>query len=209
MNAIEIFKRTPKINCRKCGYVTCRVFTIGVVCDDVDINTCPYISNDPVVSEEPEAAHDNISDVRKNEEAAPAMDATSETHIEETIQAKHLHEKLLNTMRKLIDDGDEKEENILDPMYVIASKTRHISNKKVRIGTRISVHETLIFEKCKIYLQHLSKRARIELHQNAQVHFRDCEIHCPEYNGSGGSLISSDGGNTSNIIFEIVGDDNA
>ena len=37
LNGIQIFKMTPKTNCKDCGSPTCMAFSMKVTQDDVDI----------------------------------------------------------------------------------------------------------------------------------------------------------------------------
>jgi hypothetical protein len=43
MNPLEIVARTPKNNCRECGYPTCLAFGVAVSSTGVDPRKCPYI----------------------------------------------------------------------------------------------------------------------------------------------------------------------
>ena len=48
---IQIFKMTPKANCKECGSSTCMGFAMKVYQGNVDISACPYISEeDPTTS---------------------------------------------------------------------------------------------------------------------------------------------------------------
>jgi hypothetical protein len=43
MTPFEIVKRTPKNNCRKCGYLTCLAFSAAVAKSGEDVGKCPYL----------------------------------------------------------------------------------------------------------------------------------------------------------------------
>jgi len=43
MTPFEIVKRTPKNNCRKCGYPTCLAFSAAVAKSGEDLGKCPYL----------------------------------------------------------------------------------------------------------------------------------------------------------------------
>ena len=46
MTGIEIYKRLPKTNCKKCGFPTCLAFAMKVAQKQVDISLCPYLSEE-------------------------------------------------------------------------------------------------------------------------------------------------------------------
>ena len=46
LKGIDIFKLTPKKNCKECGSPTCMAFAMKVAQGAVDISACPYMSDD-------------------------------------------------------------------------------------------------------------------------------------------------------------------
>ena len=46
LNGIQIFKLTPKKNCKECGSPTCMAFSMKVAQGAVDISACPHMSQD-------------------------------------------------------------------------------------------------------------------------------------------------------------------
>jgi len=46
LTGIEIYKRLPKTNCKKCGFPTCLAFAMKVAQKQVDISLCPYLSEE-------------------------------------------------------------------------------------------------------------------------------------------------------------------
>ena len=46
LTGIQIFKMTPKKNCKECGSPTCMAFSMKVAQGAVDISACPYMSED-------------------------------------------------------------------------------------------------------------------------------------------------------------------
>ena len=46
LTGIQIFKLTPKKNCKECGSPTCMAFSMKVAQGAVDISACPYMSED-------------------------------------------------------------------------------------------------------------------------------------------------------------------
>jgi hypothetical protein len=51
MNPLAIVARTPKSNCRECGFPTCLAFAAAVSATGVDLQKCPYIDTDGLVVE--------------------------------------------------------------------------------------------------------------------------------------------------------------
>ena len=46
LNGIQIFKMTPKKNCKECGCPTCMAFSMKVAQGAMDISACPHMSQD-------------------------------------------------------------------------------------------------------------------------------------------------------------------
>ncbi|HCX65208.1 MAG TPA: acetyl-CoA synthase subunit gamma [Eubacteriaceae bacterium] len=46
LSGIEIFKLTPRTNCKECGFPTCMAFSMKVAAGAVEIEKCPYISDE-------------------------------------------------------------------------------------------------------------------------------------------------------------------
>ena len=46
LKGLDIFKLSPKKNCKECGSPTCMAFSMKVAQGAVDINACPYFSED-------------------------------------------------------------------------------------------------------------------------------------------------------------------
>ena len=46
LKGIDIFKLTPKKNCKECGSPTCMAFAMKVAQGAADIAACPYMSDD-------------------------------------------------------------------------------------------------------------------------------------------------------------------
>ncbi len=46
LNGIQIFKLTPKKNCKECGCPTCMAFSMKVAQGAMDISACPHMSDD-------------------------------------------------------------------------------------------------------------------------------------------------------------------
>ena len=44
LSGIQIFKMTPKTNCKECGSPTCMAFSMKVAQGAVDISKCPHMS---------------------------------------------------------------------------------------------------------------------------------------------------------------------
>jgi len=50
LTGIQIFKMTPKKNCKECGSPTCMAFSMKVAQGAVDISACPYMSEEALAS---------------------------------------------------------------------------------------------------------------------------------------------------------------
>ena len=46
LNGIQIFKLTPKKNCKECGCPTCMAFAMKVAQGAMQIEQCPHMSED-------------------------------------------------------------------------------------------------------------------------------------------------------------------
>ena len=46
LKGLDIFKLTPKTNCKECGSPTCMAFAMKVAQGAVDITKCPHMSDD-------------------------------------------------------------------------------------------------------------------------------------------------------------------
>lgn len=46
LKGLDIFKLTPKSNCKECGFPTCMAFSMKVAQGAVDISKCPHLSED-------------------------------------------------------------------------------------------------------------------------------------------------------------------
>ena len=50
LNGIQIFKMTPKTNCKDCGSPTCMAFSMKVAQGAVDISACPHMSEEALAT---------------------------------------------------------------------------------------------------------------------------------------------------------------
>ena len=50
LNGIQIFKLTPKKNCKECGCPTCMAFSMKVAQGAMKIEQCPHMSEDALAS---------------------------------------------------------------------------------------------------------------------------------------------------------------
>ena len=46
LKALDIFKLTPKKNCKECGFPTCMAFSMKVASGAVEVEKCPHMSDD-------------------------------------------------------------------------------------------------------------------------------------------------------------------
>ena len=44
LNGIQIFKLTPKKNCKECGFPTCMAFSMKVASGAVEVSACPKMA---------------------------------------------------------------------------------------------------------------------------------------------------------------------
>ena len=50
LNGIQIFKLTPKKNCKECGCPTCMAFSMKVARGAMKIEQCPHMSDEALAS---------------------------------------------------------------------------------------------------------------------------------------------------------------
>ena len=50
LNGIQIFKLTPKKNCKECGCPTCMAFSMKVAQGAMKIEQCPHMSDEASIS---------------------------------------------------------------------------------------------------------------------------------------------------------------
>ena len=48
LKALDIFKLTPKKNCKDCGFPTCMAFCMKVASGAVEVSKCPHMSDDAI-----------------------------------------------------------------------------------------------------------------------------------------------------------------
>ena len=48
LKALDIFKLTPKKNCKDCGFPTCMAFSMKVASGAVEVSKCPHMSDDSI-----------------------------------------------------------------------------------------------------------------------------------------------------------------
>ena len=46
LKGIDIFKLTPKTNCKECGNPTCMAFAMKVAQGSIPVDKCPHMSDD-------------------------------------------------------------------------------------------------------------------------------------------------------------------
>ena len=46
VKGLDIFKLTPKKNCKECGFPTCMAFSMKVAAGAAEIDKCPYITDE-------------------------------------------------------------------------------------------------------------------------------------------------------------------
>ena len=48
LKALDIFKLTPKKNCKECGFPTCMAFSMKVAGGAIEVSACPYMSDEAI-----------------------------------------------------------------------------------------------------------------------------------------------------------------
>ena len=46
LSGLDIYKLLPKTNCKQCGYATCLAFAMALAKKAVDIDKCPFLSEE-------------------------------------------------------------------------------------------------------------------------------------------------------------------
>ena len=49
LKALDIFKLTPKKNCKECGFPTCMAFSMKVAGGAVEVSKCPHMSDEAII----------------------------------------------------------------------------------------------------------------------------------------------------------------
>ena len=48
LKALDIFKLTPKKNCKECGFPTCMAFSMKVAGGAVEVSKCPHVADEAI-----------------------------------------------------------------------------------------------------------------------------------------------------------------
>ena len=48
LKALDIFKLTPKKNCKECGFPTCMAFSMKVASGAVEVSACPKMAPEAI-----------------------------------------------------------------------------------------------------------------------------------------------------------------
>src|SRR3990170_3212759 len=46
LSGLDIFKKLPKTNCKECGFPTCLAFAMKLAAGQIEIDVCPYVSEE-------------------------------------------------------------------------------------------------------------------------------------------------------------------
>src|SRR5210317_2055239 len=46
LSGIQIYKMLPQTNCKECGFPTCLAFAMKLAAKQVELDTCPYVSDE-------------------------------------------------------------------------------------------------------------------------------------------------------------------
>ena len=131
LKALDIFKLTPKKNCKDCGFPTCMAFSMKVASGATEVEKCPHMSSDSIA--------------KLSEATAPLMKAlkvgTKESEYTlggETVLFRH-EKTLVSRNRFAVQFSDSMSEESID---------NRISNMKlvdyIRIGEEMKVEFALV-----------------------------------------------------------------
>ncbi|RNC29609.1 MAG: Corrinoid/iron-sulfur protein large subunit [Candidatus Dichloromethanomonas elyunquensis] len=126
MTGLDIYKLTPKTNCKECGFPTCMAFSMKVAAGGVEISKCPHMSEEAMA--------------KLSESTTPLMKAVSfgqgETEYKlggETVLFRH-EKTFVNRNRYAVLFSDEM------PQEQIDAKLANMKNVHyVRIGEEMKV----------------------------------------------------------------------
>ncbi|MFO7585098.1 MAG: (Fe-S)-binding protein [Anaerolineales bacterium] len=46
LSGIQIYKLLPQTNCKECGFPTCLAFAMKLAAKQVELSTCPYVTEE-------------------------------------------------------------------------------------------------------------------------------------------------------------------
>ena len=46
VSAIELYKATPRTNCKECGFPTCLAYATRVIVEKKPLESCPYLNDE-------------------------------------------------------------------------------------------------------------------------------------------------------------------
>ena len=72
LKGLDIFKLSPKKNCKECGSPTCMAFSMKVAQGAVSIDACPYFSEDAKAAMS-EGAHRVVSPAQQTPDNVPQL----------------------------------------------------------------------------------------------------------------------------------------
>lgn len=131
LKALDIFKLTPKKNCKDCGFPTCMAFCMKVASGAVDVSKCPHMSEESLA--------------KLSEATAPLMKSlkigTGESEYAlggETVLFRH-EKTLVNKNRYAVSFNESMSQEEID------SKIANIENVNyIRIGEEMKVEIALL-----------------------------------------------------------------
>ncbi|MEF9991213.1 MAG: acetyl-CoA decarbonylase/synthase complex subunit gamma [Peptostreptococcaceae bacterium] len=131
LKALDIFKLTPKKNCKDCGFPTCMAFCMKVASGAVDVSKCPHMSDEAIA--------------KLSEATAPLMKTlkigAGESEYElggETVLFRH-EKTLVNRNRYALSFNDSMTEEDIDAKLYNMKVVNYI-----RIGEEMKVEIALL-----------------------------------------------------------------
>ena len=132
LTGIEIFKLTPKKNCKECGVPTCMAFAMKVAQGAVTVDKCPYFS-DEALAKLSEATQPPMKTITVGEYklgGETVLYRHEKTFVSKTLYAVKVCEKDPNCEEALANMGNVDYERIGERMYVEFAYVNYVDNKE-------------------------------------------------------------------------------
>jgi len=123
LTPFEIVKRTPKTNCRQCGYQTCLAFGAAVATRGENLGKCPFVKRNGLDLSEAKVLGDNLQRdlelIRHLKEKiaglnfswlAGSLGCSIALHPEETLAFRYLGQNVVLSRKGIFLDGREPED---------------------------------------------------------------------------------------------------
>ncbi len=131
LTGIEIFKLTPKKNCKECGVPTCMAFAMKVAQGAVTVDKCPYFS-DEALAKLSEATQPPMKTITVGEHklgGETVLYRHEKTFVSKTLYAVKVCQKDPNHETALANIGNVDYERIGERMYVEFAYVNYVDDK--------------------------------------------------------------------------------